>query len=107
MLHLLFTVFYRPTMPSSLLMSLGGGGGRRRRLENRMFRWGLEGRCRLNVFIDSALPALNGTRPYSTGAAPTGPPPDAQYDGGIEGQDQDRGLQQKERKKKKKKKQLL
>ena len=43
---------------------------------------------------------------YSTGAAPTGPSPDAQYDGVIEGQDQDRGLQQK-KKKKKKKKQLL
>ena len=28
-----------------------------------------------------------------------GPPPDAQYDGGIVGQDQDRGLQQKQTKK--------
>ena len=85
-------------MPSSLLMSSAGGGGRRRCLENRGWRIGLEGRCRLNAFIDSALPALDGTRPYSTGAAPTGPPPDANYDGGIEGQDQDRSLQQKEEK---------
>ena len=68
---------YRPTMPSSLLVSSGGGDGRRRDAVWRikMFRWGLERRCHLILFIDSALSALDGTWPYSTGAAPTGPLP--------------------------------
>ena len=33
------------------------------------------------------------TKKLATLVVPTGPPPDAQYDGGIEGQDQARGLQ--------------
>ena len=102
MLHLLVTVFYRPTMPSSLLIICHRMGGRwaptRRCLENRMFRRGLEGRCRLILLCSLIAPFQLSTgrgRTVPARCLPAPRPMRNNYDGGIEGQDQDRGLQQK------------